>query len=115
MYIDIKAGQARLQEPFVQLLPLRSQLITEYPASVAMPPKSRPSTNTTSKPKTKFTPRPPISPEEKLKKLYAGLVDQINEGYYDNAVRTCRKSEYQGDFSVLDWARLSIYLQPGSC
>jgi len=76
-----------------------------------MPPKSRPTTNTTtSKPKTKFIPRPPTSPEEKLKKLYAGLVDQINEGYYDNAVRTCRKSESRGN-PLLYRLRSSAYSQ----
>ena len=56
--------------------------------------KPRPATTTGgAKPRTKFSPRAPASTPDRLKKLHAGLVDQINEGYLENAIKTCRKSE----------------------
>ncbi|EIW69627.1 hypothetical protein TREMEDRAFT_68788 [Tremella mesenterica DSM 1558] len=38
-----------------------------------------------------FTPRSPKSAEERLPQLYRGLVDQVNDGYFQNAIKTCRK------------------------
>ncbi|WWC90115.1 uncharacterized protein L201_005048 [Kwoniella dendrophila CBS 6074] len=38
-----------------------------------------------------FTPRPPRSVEERLPKLYRALTDQIDDGYYSNAIKTCKK------------------------
>ncbi|KAH8086869.1 hypothetical protein HD553DRAFT_334603 [Filobasidium floriforme] len=55
--------------------------------------KPRPASNAgaAGRPRPKFTPRAPASTEDRLKKLHAGLVDQINEGYLENAIKTCRK------------------------
>ncbi|WWC69534.1 uncharacterized protein I206_103476 [Kwoniella pini CBS 10737] len=41
--------------------------------------------------KRTFTPRPPRSIEERLPKLYRALTDQVDDGYYANAIRTCKK------------------------
>ncbi|RSH91272.1 hypothetical protein EHS25_009571 [Saitozyma podzolica] len=38
-----------------------------------------------------FTPRPPRSAEERLPKLYHGLTDQLDGGYFQNAIKTCKK------------------------
>lgn len=43
-----------------------------------------------------FTPRPPLSAAERLPKLYRALTDQVNDGYFDNAKQTCKKSEWEG-------------------
>lgn len=58
--------------------------------------KPRPASNAgaAGRPRPKFTPRAPASTEDRLKKLHAGLVDQINEGYLENAIKTCRKSRF---------------------
>ncbi|ODN84734.1 hypothetical protein, variant 1 [Cryptococcus amylolentus CBS 6039] len=46
----------------------------------------------TTAPKSKgFTPKPPRPVEERLPRLYRSLSDQINEGYFENAVKTCKK------------------------
>ncbi|ORX39803.1 hypothetical protein BD324DRAFT_615041 [Kockovaella imperatae] len=39
----------------------------------------------------KFTPRPARSAEERLPTLYRGLTDQVNDGHFQNAIKTCRK------------------------
>ncbi|WWC61202.1 uncharacterized protein I303_103782 [Kwoniella dejecticola CBS 10117] len=41
--------------------------------------------------KRTFTPRPPRSVEERLPKLYRALTDQVDDGYYANAIKTCKK------------------------
>lgn len=64
--------------------------------------KPRPATNAGSKSRTKFTPREPASTSDRLKKLHAGLVDQINEGYLENAIKTCRKSEHASGLFIRD-------------
>jgi hypothetical protein len=58
--------------------------------------KPRPASNAgaAGKLRPKFTHRAPASTEDRLKKLHAGLVDQINEGYLENAIKTCRKSRF---------------------
>ncbi|WVW83191.1 hypothetical protein I302_105209 [Kwoniella bestiolae CBS 10118] len=38
-----------------------------------------------------FTPRPPRSAEERLPKLYRALTDQVDDGYFANAIKTCKK------------------------
>lgn len=59
-----------------------------------MPPKSK---QQQQKPKPgdkrKWTPRPARPASERLPKLYRALADQVNDGYFDNAKKTCRKSE----------------------
>lgn len=40
----------------------------------------------------KFIPRPPAPVSERLPKLYRALADQVNDGYFDNAKKTCKKS-----------------------
>ncbi|KAL7422266.1 hypothetical protein Q5752_002912 [Cryptotrichosporon argae] len=39
----------------------------------------------------KFSPRPPRSAEERLPLLYRALTDQIDDGHFQNAKKTCRK------------------------
>lgn len=43
--------------------------------------------------KRKFTPRAPIPAAERLPRLYRALTDQVNDGYFDNAKKTCKRSE----------------------
>ena len=45
----------------------------------------------------KFTPRPPRSAGERLPRLYRGLTDQVDEGHFANAIKTCKKS---GSYSL---------------
>lgn len=55
-----------------------------------MAPPSKP----TSTPKRKpFSPKPPRPAEERLPKLYRALTDQVDDGYFENAIKTCKKSE----------------------
>lgn len=65
-----------------------------------MPPKNKAPAKTQAKPaiqivdgKRKFTPRPPIPAAERLPCLYRALTDQVNDGYFDNAKKTCKRSE----------------------
>jgi signal recognition particle subunit SRP72 len=44
--------------------------------------------------KRKFTPRAPAPVTERLPKLYRALTDQVNDGVFDNAKKTCKKSAY---------------------
>jgi len=44
----------------------------------------------------KFTPRPPAPVAERLPKLYRALTDQVNDGFFDNAKKTCKKGESGG-------------------
>lgn len=45
-----------------------------------------------------FTPRPARSAEERLPKLYHGLTDQLDGGHFQNAIKTCKKSECGGSY-----------------
>lgn len=58
-----------------------------------MPPKSRHQPKPQPGDKRKWTPRPARPASERLPKLYRALADQVNDGYFDNAKKTCRKSE----------------------
>ena len=40
-----------------------------------------------------FTPRPPRSKEERLPKLYLGLTEQVENGHFAGAIKTCKTSE----------------------
>ncbi|OCF55321.1 signal recognition particle subunit SRP72 [Kwoniella mangroviensis CBS 10435] len=44
-----------------------------------------------SKGRKTFTPRPARSAEERLPKLYRSLTDQVDDGYFTNAIKTCKK------------------------
>ncbi|OCF35430.1 signal recognition particle subunit SRP72 [Kwoniella heveanensis BCC8398] len=59
-----------------------------------------------------FVPRAPRSPEERLPKLYRALTDQVDDGYFENAIKTCKKilaldPSSQAAFQTL----LFLYLQ----
>ncbi|WVQ98657.1 hypothetical protein IAU59_005788 [Kwoniella sp. CBS 9459] len=59
-----------------------------------------------------FVPRGPRTVEERLPKLYRALTDQVDDGYFDNAVKTCKKilaldATSQAAFQTL----LFLYLQ----
>ncbi|WVF72273.1 hypothetical protein IAT40_007085 [Kwoniella sp. CBS 6097] len=59
-----------------------------------------------------FVPRAPRTPEERLPKLYRALTDQVDDGYFDNAIKTCKKilaldASSQAAFQTL----LFLYLQ----
>lgn len=41
--------------------------------------------------KRKFTPRAPLPAAERLPKLYRALTDQVHDGYFDNAKKTCKR------------------------
>ncbi|KAF8959983.1 hypothetical protein BDZ97DRAFT_1906063 [Flammula alnicola] len=63
-----------------------------------MPPKSFTKTTTTHPPPNKSkwkdhkaTPKPPLSVEERLKRLFTSLCAQIDGGHFGNAVKTCDK------------------------
>jgi signal recognition particle subunit SRP72 len=45
--------------------------------------------------KRKFTPRPPLPAAERLPRLYRALTDQVNDGFFDNAKKTCKRSEWR--------------------
>lgn len=66
------------------------------PPKQAATPKPTPAkpASSTSKGKRTFTPRPPRSKEERLPKLYLGLTEQVENGHFDGAIRTCKTSEY---------------------
>ncbi|WVN85270.1 uncharacterized protein L203_100415 [Cryptococcus depauperatus CBS 7841] len=38
-----------------------------------------------------FIPKPPRSVEDRLRRLYRSLADQIEDGYFENAIKTCKK------------------------
>ncbi|WRT67060.1 uncharacterized protein IL334_004026 [Kwoniella shivajii] len=62
--------------------------------------------------KKSFTARPPRSAEERLPKLYRALTDQVDDGYFVNAIKTCKKilsldSSSQTAFQTI----LFLYLQ----
>lgn len=82
--------------------PYHHRPIHQLPVTSTMPPKQKQQ----SKPqapakgdiqivdgKRKFTPRPPIPAAERLPRLYRALTDQVNDGYFDNAKKTCKRSE----------------------
>jgi hypothetical protein len=53
-------------------------------------------TKTTPKPSykdRKFTPRPAKTAEERLPQLYRALTDQVDGAHFQNAIKTCKKSE----------------------
>lgn len=77
-----------------------------------MPPKTKQQAKPqATKPgeKRKWTPRPARPASERLPKLYRALADQVNDGYFDNAKKTCRKSEYTGAHAVrvVAWTLMS--------
>ncbi|BEJ16066.1 hypothetical protein CspHIS471_0506710 [Cutaneotrichosporon sp. HIS471] len=41
--------------------------------------------------KRKFTPRPARPASERLPRLYRALTDQVNDGFFDNAKKTCKQ------------------------
>ncbi|CAK9780893.1 hypothetical protein CC85DRAFT_284709 [Cutaneotrichosporon oleaginosum] len=41
--------------------------------------------------KRKFTPRPPLPAAQRLPRLYRALTDQVNDGFFDNAKKTCKR------------------------
>ncbi|KAE8538054.1 hypothetical protein D1P53_006121 [Cryptococcus gattii VGV] len=53
-----------------------------------MAPPAKPASTPKRKP---FTPRPPRPAEERLPKLYRALTDQVDDGYFENAIKTCKK------------------------
>ncbi|WVQ71587.1 hypothetical protein IAR50_001127 [Cryptococcus sp. DSM 104548] len=55
-----------------------------------MAPQSKSPKVPAPKPKV-FTPKPPRPVEERLPRLYRSLSDQVDEGYFENAVKTCKK------------------------
>lgn len=59
-----------------------------------MPPKTKPAAQGKAAvgAHKKWTPRPARPASERLPKLYRALADQVNDGYFDNAKKTCRKS-----------------------
>ena len=71
---------------------------------------NKPSATKTTPGKKAFVPRPTRPAEERLPKLYRGLTDQLDEGHFANAIKTCRKSAFLASFS--GW-RLICSPQPG--
>lgn len=56
-----------------------------------MAPPAKPASTPKRKP---FTPKPSRPAEERLPKLYRALTDQVDDGYFENAIKTCKKSEF---------------------
>ncbi|KAK4685474.1 signal recognition particle subunit SRP72, partial [Tremellales sp. Uapishka_1] len=59
-----------------------------------MSPPTKTDRNTTTSAKTErkaFVPRPARSAEERLPRLYKALTDQVDEGHFANAIKTCKK------------------------
>jgi signal recognition particle subunit SRP72 len=44
--------------------------------------------------RTPFKPKEPLPVEQRLPKLYRGLVDQVEGSHFAGAIKTCRKSMY---------------------
>lgn len=62
------------------------------PSIATMPPRAASSAAPAPTSRKTFAPRPARPLEERLKKLHGALLDQIHDGFLDNAVRTCKKS-----------------------
>ncbi|EJT46889.1 hypothetical protein A1Q1_04401 [Trichosporon asahii var. asahii CBS 2479] len=75
-------------------VPIEFDFIGPTTQRQAMPPKTKQPQQAKAKPgeKRKWTPRPERPASERLPKLYRALADQVNDGYFDNAKKTCRKN-----------------------
>lgn len=85
-----------------------------------MPPKSattganKPISAAADKGKRVFTPRPPRSKEERLPKLYHGLTEQVENGHFEGAIRTCKTSTSRSA-GLYIWRMHLISRSAGSC
>lgn len=72
--------------------------LVDFIGPTTMPPQSKQQAPKSGD-KRKWVPRPARPASERLPKLYRALADQVNDGYFDNAKKTCRKSESRSERS----------------